>query len=438
MSQASADPLVFFRVGTYEVRPDDLWVAGTAVLCCVACALPGCFLVLRRMALLGDAISHAILPGLALAFLFTQSRAPLPMLLGALVVGVLTAFLTSGLTRWARVPEDASMGVVFSTMFALGVILITWAARGVDIDPGCVLYGLIEFVPFDTFRVGPVEIPRSFAWLFVVLAVNAGLIGLFFKELRIVCFDATLATTMGISATVVHYGLMTLVAGTAVASFEAAGSILVVAMLVAPGATAHLLTDRLAPMLWISAAVAAASAILGYIGAVVLDTSVAGMIASVSLGIFVLAACLAPRHGVIAKQLRRLDLAVRIRAEDLLADMYRAYEGGADAARDASCSAASGLLGRLACRRLRRRGLVKVQGPRLTATPAGLGVAQRLVRAHRLWETFLADRLGRDPGLVHEGAHRAEHFLSDEIQDLLEAEEPAALDPHGKPIPPRG
>jgi manganese/zinc/iron transport system permease protein len=433
---ASTLASTLFSIGMYDVRSADLWIVGTAVLCCVACALPGCFLVLRRMALLGDAISHAILPGLALAFLLTQSRAPVPMLIGALVVGVLTAFLTSGLTRWARVPEDASMGVVFSSMFALGVILITWAARGVDLDPGCVLYGLIEFVPFDTVAIGGMDVPRSFAWLLVVLAINAGMIGVFFKELRIVCFDAALATTMGISATVVHYGLMTLVAGTAVASFEAAGSILVVAMLVAPGATAHLLTDRLGTMLWIAAGTAAFSAVLGYAGAVALDTSVAGMIASVSLAVFVLAALLAPRHGILAKQLHRLDLAVRIRAEDLLADMYRAHEAGAAPVAATGCPAASGWLGRLACRRLRRRGLARAEGSRLAATPAGLYAAQRLVRAHRLWETFLADRLGRDPGLVHEGAHRAEHFLSGEIQDLLEADEPAR-DPHGKPIPPK-
>ncbi len=298
----------WFRVGGYEVRDDDLWTAGTAVLCSVACGLVGCFLILRRMALLGDAISHAILPGLAVAFLVTNSREPLAMLGGAMVVGVLTALLSAGLSRWGKVPEDASMGVVFTTLFAAGVMLITLVARDVDLDPGCVLYGLIEFVPFDTVSLAGGRVPRSFLWLSIALGVNLTLIVVFFKELKIVCFDPYLATTMGISAAVVHYGLMTLVAATSVAAFEAVGSILVVAMLVAPGATAHLITDKLSRMLWWSGALAAANAVAGYALAVWLNTSVAGMIATVSLAMFILAAVASPRHGVLAR-VRRARLA---------------------------------------------------------------------------------------------------------------------------------
>lgn len=298
-------PRVWFMVGTYQVRDDDLWTVATAVVCSVACGVVGCFLVLRRLSLLGDAISHAILPGLALAFIITQSRAPLPMLAGALVVGVLTAVLSAGLHRWGKVPEDAAMGVVFTTLFALGVIMITFVARDVDLDPGCVLYGLIEFVPFDTIRLMGIDLPRSLAWLLVVLVVNLALIVIFYKEVKIVCFDPHLATSMGISAGVVHYGLMTSVAATSVASFEAVGSILVIAMLVAPGAAAHLLTDRLSRMLWIAGVVAAGCAVCGYALAVWLNTSVAGMIASCALGAFVLAAIVAPRHGIIRKVMRR-------------------------------------------------------------------------------------------------------------------------------------
>lgn len=295
----------WFTIRGYEVRDEDLWTVGTAVLCSVACAVIGCFLVLRRMSLLGDAISHAILPGLALAFIVTNSREPLPMLGGAMVVGVLTAVLSSGLNRWGKVPEDASMGVVFTTLFALGVILITLVASDVDLDPGCVLYGLIEFVPFDTVSIAGTQVPRAFLWLGASLLVNVTLITVFFKELKIVCFDPHLATSMGISATLVHYGLMTSVAATSVASFEAVGSILVIAMLVAPGATAHLLTDRLSRMLWWSAGLAALSAVAGYVLAVRFNTSVAGMIATVSLGVFVLAAVASPRYGVVARMLVR-------------------------------------------------------------------------------------------------------------------------------------
>jgi manganese/zinc/iron transport system permease protein len=282
----------------------DWWTMATAVVCCVSCGVLGCYLVLRRMSLMGDAISHAILPGLALAFLFTGSRDPLPMLLGAASVGVLTALLSAGLSKWGKVPEDAAMGVVFTTLFAIGVVLITFVARQVDLDPGCVLYGLIELVAFDTRTIFGIAMPKAFIELSLLLLVILTLLSLFSKELRIVCFDPALATSMGISAALVHYGLMTMVAATSVLSFEAVGSILVIAMLVAPGATAQLLTDKLGRMLWWSAALAATSACLGYVLAVHWNTSVAGMIASVSLGMFLLACIAAPRYGVLGRLLR--------------------------------------------------------------------------------------------------------------------------------------
>jgi len=435
----------WFTIGDYEVRNDDLWIVGTAICCAVSCAILGCFLVLRRMSLLGDAISHAILPGLAAAFMLTGSREPMAMLGGALVVGVVTAFLSTALHRWGRVPEDAAMGVVFTSLFAIGVVLITWVARDVDLDPGCVLYGLIEFTPFDTASIAGFEIPRSFAWLFAILVINATLVWIFFKELKIVSFDPALATTIGISAVLVHYGLMTAVAATAVASFEAVGSILVIAMLVAPGATAQLLSDRLSRMIWIAAALAAFSAVLGYALAVWINTSVAGMIASLSLGIFAVTVFAAPRHGLIAREVRRLSLAIRIAQEDALSLLYRRHERAAGAAASAPPltkhaileATRAGLIGRVALRRLRRLGLVDATPPgSISVTPRGLEAAAPLIRGHRLWESFLARDLNLPLDHLHEPAHRAEHFLSEEIRERLQAERPEASDPHGRPIPP--
>lgn len=436
----------WFTVSGYEVRNDDLWVVATAVCASVACGLVGCFLVLRRMSLLGDAISHAILPGLAAAFLVTGSREPISMLTGALVVGVLTAVLSSGLSRWGRVSEDASMGVVFTTLFAIGVVLITWAARNVDLDPGCVLYGLIEFAPFDTMLVLGHELPRSFVWLAVILIVNATLIVVFFKELKVVSFDPFLATTMGISATLLHYALMTSVAATAVASFESVGSILVVAMLVAPGATAHLLTDRLAPLLWIAALLAALSAVAGYVAAVALNTSVAGAIATSSLALFVLVLFAAPRHGVIAKQYRQFALSARIRREDVLGLLFRWHEqvdaiGTAGhtpgpTTTDVASLTRTRWAGSLLVRWLRWSGLVVRQPDRsLRLTDAGVAESRRLVRGHRLWETYLAKRVGVDAARVHGAAHKAEHFLSDRLREDLHEDLGESTDPHGRSIP---
>lgn len=436
---------VWFTVGGYEVRDDDLWVAATAVLCCLSCAVLGCYLVLRRMSLLGDAITHAILPGLAAAFLLSGTRDIAAMLGGAMVVGVLTALLSAGLNRWGRVPEDAAMGVVFTTLFALGVVLISWAARDVDLDPGCVLYGLIEFTPFDTVRVRGAELPRAFVQLAVALVVNLGLVALFYKELKIVCFDPFLATTMGISAAAVHYGLMTAVAATAVVSFESVGSILVVAMLVGPGATAHLLTDRLSRMLVIAGAIGALSAVLGYVLAVAFNTSVAGMIASVSLGLFVLAVIGAPRHGLLGAALRRSALSIRIHREDVLGLLYRWHEHArseprarALTPRDVGEATRSGVLGRFALALLRVQGLVESpDGRSLGLTQLGMARARAVVRAHRLWETFIVRHLDTRPARVHEAAHDTEHFLSGDLQERLTREVDAEHDPHGKPIPPR-
>lgn len=288
-----------------DLQATDWWTMAVCVAGSVACALVGCFLVLRRMSLLGDAISHAILPGLAAAFMLTGTRSAGAMLIGAMVVGVMTAVLSSWLGRISRVPEDSSMGVVFTTLFAIGVVMITMVASSVDLDPGCVLYGLAEFTALDTVRVMGVETPRALVWLGGMMVVNIALVTVFYKELKIVCFDPMLATTLGISAAAVHYGLMTLVAATVVASFEAVGSVLVVVMLVAPGATAHLLTDRLGRMLWLASFIAALTAVLGYVLAVKFNTSVAGMIATTGLGVFVLAAVGSPRYGVVGRVLGR-------------------------------------------------------------------------------------------------------------------------------------
>ncbi len=421
---------------------DDLWVMATAVCCAVACGVIGCYLVLRRMSLLGDAISHAILPGLAGAFLLTGTRDPLAMLAGAMAVGLATAFLSAGLSRWGRVPEDAAMGVVFTALFAIGVLMISMHAGGVDLDPGCVLYGLIEYVPFDTLEIGGAHVPRAFLVLLSVLAVDCLLVAVFFKELRIVAFDPYLATTMGISAALVHYGMMTLVAATSVAAFEAVGSVLVVAMLVAPGATAHLLTDRFGRMVWIAAGVAAVAAVSGYLLALAWNSSVAGMISVAAGGEFLAAALLAPRYGVVSRLVQRLSLAMRIDREDVLGMLYRWHERGGGRplmARHVVAAVGGGPLTALALRTLQRGGLAERGadgGVRLT--PAGMDAARGIVRSHRLWESYLAEHLGLPPDHLHEPSHRTEHFITPALREQLGREVRRAEDPHGREIPHEG
>jgi manganese/zinc/iron transport system permease protein len=279
-------------------------IIAAAVLCALSCALLGNFLVLRRMSMMGDAISHAVLPGLAIAFWITHSRESMTMLLGAAVIGVLTALFTQAISHWGKVESSASMGVVFTSLFALGLILLEKVAAHVDLDPGCVLYGALESVAIENPVGG---LPRVVWVLGIVYVLNVVVIGLLFKEFKVSSFDPPLATTMGINSNLMHYLLMILVAATTVACFEAVGSILVVAMLIVPAATAYLLTDRLLPMIMVSQVMAVVCGVLGHVFALAFGLqaiNTAGSMATLAGLIFLGVLVLSPRHGVVAR-LRR-------------------------------------------------------------------------------------------------------------------------------------
>lgn len=241
----------------------DTWIVITGALISMACAVPGVFLLLNKQSMLGDAISHAVLPGLAIAFLVSGTRDALPMLAGAVAAGLFTGLLTEWIHRRGRVNADAALGVVFCSLFALGLVLIRLAADRVDLDPGCVLYGAIETAVVD---VSPV--PRI-AWQSgLMLLANLALAGLFYKELRISAFDPALSSSMGIPARQMQHGLTIVTAVTTVMAFESVGSILVIAMLIVPGATALLLSHRLSVVLALSLLLAAGAAVAGHVAAI--------------------------------------------------------------------------------------------------------------------------------------------------------------------------
>lgn len=290
----------------------DTWTVVIGAICATACALPGCFLVLRKMSMMGDAISHAVLPGLAAAFLLTHSRTSLVMFVGAACVGVLTAVFTQWVSKFGKVDRGAAMGIVFTTLFAIGLIMIRQTAKHVDLDPGCVLYGSLETSVLETVRVGALEVPEAALTIGAVMLINIALIALLFKELRLSSFDPSLATTVGINANLMHYLLMTMVAVTTVAAFEAVGSIIVIAMLIVPPATAYLLTNRLWLMLVLSVGIGILSAALGHAGALSIPpffglkgTVTSGMMAVAAGALFLLAWALSPQQGLLAGWLRR-------------------------------------------------------------------------------------------------------------------------------------
>ncbi len=346
---------------------------------CVAasCALLGSFLVLRRMALLGDAISHAVLPGIAIAFLLTGERSPLPMLLGAGALGVLTVFLVALFNRTRRLREDASIGVVFPALFSLGVILISRYAGQVDLDLDCVLYGEIAYTPWDVLFWNGQSIGAKALWLNgFVLVFDLALVLLLFKELKLTTFDPKLGAALGFAPVTLHYLLMTAVSVTVVGAFESVGAILVVAMLVVPPATAYLLTDRLVTLLGLAVGLGITSAVAGYWLARWWDASIAGAMASVTGALFLLAFLLSPRYGLLAKLHRGRQLK-RAMAEQLVLLHLRRGGSGIPMAQLGGRFAWSPERLQRVVQRLRRLGLVKLEAEGVQLTGAGLEALER-------------------------------------------------------------
>lgn len=275
------------------------------IIVAVACALPGAFLVLRHLAMMSDAISHTVLLGIVIGFFIVGSLESPLLVAFAAVMGVLTVSLVELLMRTRLVRQDAAIGLVFPALFSIAVILISRFARGVHLDVDAVLLGELTFAPLDRMDFLGLDLPRSLVVMSIVLLLNVLFIALFYKELKLSTFDAGLAAALGFTPALIHYGLMILVSVTAVSAFDAVGSILVVALMIAPPAAAYLLTDRLSRMLLWSAAIATASAVVGYWLARVLDANIAGAMAAAAGMMFLLAFLLAPQRGLMAQAARR-------------------------------------------------------------------------------------------------------------------------------------
>lgn len=279
------------------------WIAAVTA---AACALPGVFLVLRRMALMSDAISHSILLGIVLAFFVTENVASPLLVLAAAATGVLTVSLVEALNRTRLVREDAAIGLVFPALFSVGVLLISRYAGNVHLDVDAVLLGELAFAPFNRWVVAGRDLGPRTLWLMGgVLLLNAAFLLGFYKELKLTTFDAALAGALGFAPGLVHYAFMTLVSVTAVGAFEAVGSILVVALMIAPPAAAYLLTDRLPRMIGLSVAIGIGSALAGYWMSYLLDVSIAGSIATMTGVAFALVFLFAPERGAVAVARRR-------------------------------------------------------------------------------------------------------------------------------------
>ena len=264
---------------------NDLWIILTAMFVAINASLLGTFLVLRKMSMVGDAISHAVLPGIVMAYYFSGDKTSPLMLLGATLTGIVAAILIDFLSKRARIQGDASIGITYTLLFALGMIMISgWMQGNVDIDQECVLYGDIALVNLDkviidqNLYIGP----RSFyielgGFLIIAFSVFFG-----FRGFKLLSFDADFARSMGINTTFWHYFMMGLVSLTTVVSFEAVGAVLVVGFLIIPPATAQLVTHKLKSMLILSCVFALIAVVTGYYLAVMLDVSITGMMITMS------------------------------------------------------------------------------------------------------------------------------------------------------------
>ncbi len=268
----------------------EFWVIVTGILVGITCSIVGTFLVLRKMSMIADAISHTVLFGIVMAFIVTQSLDGVWMLIGAAIAGVSTAFFVQLLQNFG-IQEDAAIGVTFTTLFAAGVLLITLFAGNVHLDVEHILMGEIVFVPWNELTIIGITMPKAVWMLSLVLLLNILFLTLFYKEMKLSTFDHVYAISIGIQAVLLHYAFMIIVSLTTVAAFDSVGAILVVAMLIGPSATAYLISKSLKQMLFLSMLYGASAAILGYYIAKILNTSISGMMATVIGVLFALTLC---------------------------------------------------------------------------------------------------------------------------------------------------
>ncbi len=393
----------------------------------IMCGVIGCFIVLRNMSLIGDALAHAILPGIYVAFIIV-GYSTIGFFIGSVIAGLVTAFGITWIQHRVDTKNDAAIGIIFTAMFALGVIGISYLnnSEGVHLDLGDFLFG-------STLGVSNEDI---YLTLGVTIYTIISMI-LFYRYLFITTFQPTIAATMGISVKTMHYFLMLLLSFAIVAALRTVGLILVVAMLVTPPSTALLLSDKLKNVIIISGILGMCTSIIGFILAIIINAPPGPLMAVVATGIYLLTVVFAPGKGILAKAINKRIQRNKIEQEDILRQGIKYHKK--------EKLTAAMLIDRLGYnpKRLRRllsdlkkEGLIVTSGNEVSLSIKGFEKAEELVRAHRLWESYQVNKMGLTEGQIHDEADRLEHWLSEEILDEVDGVLGfPANDPHGSPIP---
>ncbi|MCX7877181.1 MAG: metal ABC transporter permease [Ignavibacteria bacterium] len=391
----------------------------------ISCGLIGVYIMLRRMSLIGDALAHAVLPGIVIGFM-VAGKSELVMFTGAVVSGIITSVLIGFLSRNSIIKEDTSIGIIFTGAFALGILLIS-QLKGVHLDLSSYLFG-------DILGVSTGDLILSFTITLVIIIC----VILFYKQLLITSFDPTLAITIGIPVSVIHYGLMTLLSMSIVAGLQSVGVVLLVAMLITPAATAYLLTHSLKKILPLSVLIAVVASISGLFLSYHFNFSSGASIVLTAVMFFTVAFIFSPKEGLLIKYLRKKKTARTAISEDVIKLIMR-YKGLQLDEQVSKLSSETGLHLRnlkSILNSLESKGFLYSDNNSYSLTNQGLAEARRLVRTHRLWETYASKEKFLSDDELHSDAEKIEHLLPDELVDELDRELGyPEKDPHGSEIP---
>jgi ABC-type Mn2+/Zn2+ transport system permease subunit/Mn-dependent DtxR family transcriptional regulator len=392
-----------------------------SILVGCTCGIIGCFIVLRNMSMIGDALSHSILPGIYFAFILV-GYSTLGFFIGSVIAGIVTAIAITWLQQSVKTKNDAAIGIVFTAMFAIGVMGISKLnnQQGNHLDLKGFLFGNILGISNEDIIICSLVC----IYTFISIAV-------FYRYFFITTFQPLIGDTMGISTKTVHYFLMLMLSFAVVAALRSVGVILVVAMLITPASTALLLSHKLKRILWLAGGIGILAAVCGLIIAILTNTTPGPAMVIVATVFFGIASLFSPEKGIVINLWRTLQEKQKVVSEDII--KYLQKNGTANKEEMSAALGISSNKLNAGYKILVEESMVMPDGK---LTIKGQQRANELVRAHRLWETYQVDKMGLESSQIHHDAERLEHRLSPD--DAAEIEKKLgfpALDPHGSPIP---
>ncbi|MDQ3072592.1 MAG: metal ABC transporter permease [Bacteroidota bacterium] len=417
--------------------PNVRFVVFGCMLLAAGAAIVGCFTFLRKRALVGDAVAHSILPGVALAFIFFQTKSPLVLLSGAFISGWLSILSIDFITRRSRIKSDTAIGLVLTVFFGIGILLMTTIQHS----------GNAAQSGLDKFIFGSASsLMRADVWTFgavsiVLILVVAGL----FKEFTLISFDINFAVTAGLPVKMLEFILATLTVLAIAVGIQAVGVVLMAALLITPAAAARFWTDNLRVMVILAALFGAFSGIAGaYVSFVAPNMPTGPWIVVVLSAIAFFSIFFAPKKGLYLRLVSKRRTRQRMLGENILKEFY--HLGEIDGKFLHKRSLAELLDHRdlpknklmAGMKKLDRNGFMESEGKGWKLTDEGLAEGQRITRLHRLWELYLTRYLNIAPDHVHDDAEAIEHVITPEIEARLEALlEYPEMDPHNTQIPGR-